>query len=211
VLVPDSDKKWTENDCRYEIGERDGVWKYDRRRLEAHIDMVESRATEPLISRFDRRKLPRVFPVFEKPDELVRLLQIVGAAMNSGEVWTAAALGVKSPATLQNSVKLCEEPVVIQDPVKGRGAEHDVERSGKGQCRDIGEHHGRAWDEWRKGFGRDAGHILRAVHGNDFAFRKAIGQQAGQATAAASGIHHTLVAGEREGRQNTLPPIKLRL
>jgi hypothetical protein len=129
----------TANHVRDEGSKGVRVRKHDGRLLNRCLDVLEPGIGEPSGGRLRVGELPRLGPLREVGREPRLTPQHVGAVMDTREIPGAPTLRHQVPAWLQRIVKTPEETLVIEHPVKRRGAEHRIGLLPNGQCRCVGD------------------------------------------------------------------------
>ena len=104
-----------------------------------------------------------------------------------------------------------EQRVVVGHPVEGRGRQDRVDRFDRERLAEIGDDVRDPVAEASEALARCLDHRRRSVEGDHPAARQATCEQLRHAAAAAAGVEHPFVAGQREAIEDRLAPARHRV
>ncbi len=163
--------------------------------LEPGPDVDPAAAGEPLRGLLRAGEVPRPGPAGQRRRERLPLPHQLGRCLQRGDVAGAAALGDEAAAGHEQVEQPREQPLVVGDPVEGRGREDRVDRPVELKLQQIGD---AQLGGVAQPLARGLDHRRRAVDRHHLAARQALEQRGGHPSGAAAGVENTLVAAEVE-------------
>ena len=133
------------------------------------------------------------------------------SASQLSDIWATTTLRLQPATGTKRSIQVAKQPVMIEDPVEGRGADDPIKCVVKRNLREIGGHKLRSLSELRLQIFASGVAACSAKHQERRpGHRAGRAELGGQTSSAAAGIKQRLIATQLQTRQYFFPPADLR-